>query len=114
VTGAHNDDEDQSAVLAAVTLAPFLADYYYATGQDLADAAALDQTVLDLAAAYAELPGLAQQAGEYAARTDASAAVIAHAQRLCRQINDLLAETATAIQHRLRILSNRNDHHSRR
>jgi hypothetical protein len=114
VRAADNDDEGRAAVQAAVTLAPFLADYYYATGRDLADAAALDQTILDLAAAYSELPGLAQQAGEYAAQTGASEAVVAQAQRLCRQINDLLGETAAAIRNRLGVLSDQNEHHGHR
>jgi hypothetical protein len=44
-----------------------LAEYYYATGRDLVDVAALDQAIMGLAAAYAQLPALAQQTSEAAA-----------------------------------------------
>jgi hypothetical protein len=60
-------DADEDRYTAAIALAPFLAEHYYATGRDLVDVAALDQAIMGLAAAYARLPALAQQTSEAAA-----------------------------------------------
>ncbi len=95
------DDRYQTAG----ALAPFLAEHYYATGQDLADAAAADDKILVLAAAYARLPALAQQAGEAAAQTDPSVEGASAEQLRWRQVDALLNETAIAIRHRLSVLA---------
>ena len=89
-------DADEDRYTAAIALAPFLAEHYYATGRDLVDVAALDQAIMGLAAAYAQLPALAQQTSEAAARPGISATVAARGRLLCRQANELLSETATA------------------
>jgi hypothetical protein len=99
-------DADEDRYAAAIALAPFLAEYYYATGRDLVDVAALDQAIMGLAAAYAQLPALAQQTSE--ARPGISATVAARGRLLCRQVNELLSETATAIRDRLGALADRD------
>jgi hypothetical protein len=101
-------DADEDRYTAAIALAPFLAEHYYATGRDLVDVAALDQAIMGLAAAYAQLPALAQQTSEAAARPGISATVAARGRLLCRQANDLLSETATAIRDRLGALADRD------
>jgi hypothetical protein len=73
-----------------------------------ADVAALDQAIMGLAAAYAQLPALAQQTSEAAARPGISATVAARGRLLCRQANELLSETATAIRDRLGALADRD------
>jgi hypothetical protein len=78
-------DADEDRYTAAIALAPFLAEHYYATGRDLVDVAALDQAIMGLAAAYAQLPALAQQTSEAAARPGISATVAARGRLLCRQ-----------------------------
>ncbi|WBQ08414.1 hypothetical protein [Kribbella sp. CA-293567] len=100
---------DEEKIRTACALAPFLAEHYYATGRDLADEAAADLKVLDLAAAYAELPVLAQQAGEAAAQPGLPPTVASAGRALWSQVNDLLGEVATAIRDRLRALAARAD-----
>src|SRR4051812_26439516 len=88
----------------AVALVPFLAEHYYATGEDLADAAAADRRILGLAAAYARLPALAQKAGEAAARPELPAEAVSASRSLCHEVDDLLYDTAAAIRDRLSAL----------
>jgi hypothetical protein len=107
-------DADEGRYAAAIALAPFLAEHYHATGRDLVDVAALDQMVMDLAAAYAQLPALAQQISEATARPGIPWPVAAHGRRLCWQANELLGETATAIRNRLGVLADRDRRYSRR
>jgi hypothetical protein len=66
-------DADEDRYTAAIALAPFLAEHYYATGRDLVDVAALDQAIMGLAAAYAQLPALAQQTSRPAKQPPAPA-----------------------------------------
>lgn len=96
----------------AAALAPFIADHYSKTGQDLAADAAADETLLCLAAIYAELPALAQEAGEASARAG-NRSRPGNGRHLCREANELLTETGNAIQHRLQTLAERNQRNAR-
>jgi hypothetical protein len=98
---------DQTADIysSAVALAPFLAEHYYATGEDLADAAAADRRILGLAAAYARLPALVQKAGEAAASPQLPPEAVSAGRSLCHEVDDLLNDTAAAIRRRLDILA---------
>ncbi|GAA1558960.1 hypothetical protein GCM10009789_10480 [Kribbella sancticallisti] len=92
----------------AGVLAPFLAEHLHATGQDLTAVAATDDKLLVLAAVYARLPAVAQGVGEANAAMPAPSPAVEDGQQLLVQVNDLLGETADAIRHRLRTLSDRN------
>jgi hypothetical protein len=98
---APDDDRHR----AAAVLAGFLAEHYYATGQDLADVAAADPAILDLAAGYDRLPALAEQTSELAARDDVSDRTIDRSLVALAQVNKLLNQTAVTIRQRLRALA---------
>ena len=105
----------QSALAAAEALAPFIAEHYHATGEDLADAAAADSRLMGLASVYAELPAVVEEAARRAAREhprDPEAS--AYHQALGAEANQLLNDTAEAIRHRLERLRGRDGGHSNR
>lgn len=93
---------------SAVVLVPFLAEHYYATGEDLADVATADRKILGLAAAYARLPAMAQKASEAAASPELPPDAVSSGRSLCHEVDDLLNDTASAIRHRLNALAHHN------
>jgi hypothetical protein len=99
----------REAVLAAAeALAPLIAEHYSATGEDLTAAAADDRRLMSLAALYAELPSIAEEAGLLAANQHESADA-EDERALTRSADSLLHETAEAIRHRLGVLSREVD-----
>ncbi|ADB34639.1 hypothetical protein Kfla_5633 [Kribbella flavida DSM 17836] len=93
---------------APTVLAPFLAEHYAATGQDLTALAATDQKLLALARVYAGLPGIAEEIAETTIRPD-TARRQARIRHLYHQANDMLNDTAVAIRHRLTVLARRHN-----